>query len=146
MFSLCDLVLVTVLPFFHSRVLGSPFAGTFSSYLLIAHNLAEFLFLAHATAVSKSSSPTRQTRLMILAVLFLTFLITLSTLVRTSPHAFLIFIMPIAVLSAAGVSYLQSPVFAVASIFGPRAVQAVMAGQAAVSVVVNGVQLVGAAL
>jgi hypothetical protein len=83
---------------------------------------------------------------MILAILFLTFLITLSTLVRTSPHAFLIFIMPIAVLSAAGVSYLQSPVFAVASIFGPRAVQAVMAGQAAVSVVVNLVQLVGAAL
>jgi hypothetical protein len=54
MFSLCDLVLVTVLPFFHSRVLGSPFAGTFSSYLLIVHNFSEFLFLAHATVVSKS--------------------------------------------------------------------------------------------
>jgi solute carrier family 29 (equilibrative nucleoside transporter), member 1/2/3 len=54
--------------------------------------------------------------------------------------------MIVGVLSAAGVSYLQSPVFAIASIFGPSTVQAVMAGKAAVAVMVNLVQLVGAAI
>ncbi|KIL65073.1 hypothetical protein M378DRAFT_10965 [Amanita muscaria Koide BX008] len=87
------------------------------------------------------SSPTRQTHLSILTLLFLTCLTTLSAVVRTTPGTFLTFIMLVAVLSAAGVSYFQTPVFAVASIFGPRAVQAVMAGQAAVGVVVNMVHL-----
>jgi len=54
--------------------------------------------------------------------------------------------MLVAVLSAAGVSYLQTPVFVVASIFGPKAVQAVMVGQAAPGVVVNLVHLGSAAI
>ena len=43
-------------------------------------------------------------------------------------------------------SYLQSSVIAVASLFGPGAVQAVMSGQAAVAVAVSTVQLVSAAV
>ena len=156
-------MLATVIPFFQFRVLGSPFAGAFSSYLYIAHNSSAFIFLAHATAVSKSvswflvtrapllscsiqSSPTRQTRLTIRALLLLAFLSTLGTLVPTTPNLFFTLIILVAVLSAVCVSYLQPPVFAVASIFGPREIQAVMAGQAAVGVVVNLVQFVSAAI
>ena len=43
-------------------------------------------------------------------------------------------------------SYLQSSVVAVASLFGPEAVQAVMSGQAAVAVAVSTVQLLSAAV
>jgi equilibrative nucleoside transporter 1/2/3 len=41
-------------------------------------------------------------------------------------------------------SYLQASVIAVASLFGPIAVQAVMSGQAAVAVVVSGIQVLSA--
>lgn len=43
-------------------------------------------------------------------------------------------------------AYLQTSVIAVASLFGPPAVQAMMAGQAAVAVAVSGVQVISAAV
>lgn len=151
-------MLVTVFPFLQSRLLGSPFSSSFGSYLFIAHNLSGFMSLGHATAISRfvgvshlwivddsdlfhQTSPTHQTRLSILALLTITFLTTFSTLVRTDPNTFFTFIILVSISTAAFVSYFQSAVFAVASIFGPKAIQAVMTGQAAVAVVVNLVQL-----
>lgn len=43
-------------------------------------------------------------------------------------------------------SYLQTSVVAVASLFGPQALQSMMSGQAAVAVVVSGVQVMSSAL
>jgi equilibrative nucleoside transporter 1/2/3 len=48
------IVLITALPFFLSRLSGSPFQETFSSYLSITFLSADFIFLAHATATSKT--------------------------------------------------------------------------------------------
>jgi equilibrative nucleoside transporter 1/2/3 len=48
-------------------------------------------------------------------------------------------------LQATAGAYLQTSVIAVASLFGPAAVQAMMSGQAAVAVVVSGVQVLSAA-
>jgi len=48
------------------------------------------------------------------------------------------------ILQASVGSYLQPAVIALASLFGPTAVQAVMAGQGAVGVVVSGVQVLSA--
>ena len=47
---------------------------------------------------------------------------------------------------AAAGSYLQTAIVAVASLFGPSAMQSMMAGQAAVAVVVSGVQVIAAAV
>jgi len=49
-------------------------------------------------------------------------------------------------LQATAGAYLQTSVVAVASLFGPAAVQAMMSGQAAVAVVVSGVQVLSAAM
>jgi solute carrier family 29 (equilibrative nucleoside transporter), member 1/2/3 len=48
-------------------------------------------------------------------------------------------------LQAIAGAYLQTSVVAIASLFGPAAVQAMMSGQAAVAVVVSGVQVLSAA-
>ena len=47
-------VLITAMPFFVSRLSGSRFQGTFSSYLSIAYIVTEFIFTAYAMAISKS--------------------------------------------------------------------------------------------
>lgn len=46
-------VLITATPFFLSRLIGSDLRSSFSSYLSITFTLANFAFLAHATATSQ---------------------------------------------------------------------------------------------
>jgi hypothetical protein len=60
------------------------------------------------------------------------------------PRLFFCFILLNAAAQSAAGSYLQTAVVAVASLFGPAAMQAVMAGQAVVAVAVSGVQVVSA--
>lgn len=51
-----------------------------------------------------------------------------------------------AIAQAAVGSYLQTSIIAVASLFGPSALQAMMSGQAAVGVAVSGVQVISSAI
>lgn len=57
---------------------------------------------------------------------------------------FFTFVLLNGIAQAALGSYLQTSVIAVASLFGPTAVQAMMSGQAAVAVAVSGVQVLSA--
>ena len=76
----------------------------------------------------------------------LTFMLTLSTYFHPSPGVFFAFIMLNGVTQAAAGSYLQTSVIAVASLFGPIALQSMMSGQAAIAVAVSGVEVIGAAV
>jgi equilibrative nucleoside transporter 1/2/3 len=68
----------------------------------------------------------------------------ITTFIHASPGFFFPFILVNGILQAAVGAYLQPAVIAIASLFGPAAVQAIMAGQGAVGVVVSGVQMLSA--
>ncbi|KAF9076571.1 nucleoside transporter-domain-containing protein [Rhodocollybia butyracea] len=136
--------LITAIPYFLSRLDGSSVQSTFTSYLSITFTAANFLFLAHATATAKQMIPSRQTMISLLGLAALNFLLTLSTLITLSPSIFFAFVLLNGIVQAAFGSYLQNSVIAVASLFGPAAVQPMLSGQAAVAVVVSAVQVLSA--
>ncbi|KAI5122120.1 hypothetical protein M0805_000768 [Coniferiporia weirii] len=138
-------VLITATPYFLLRLAGTPLESTFSSYLSITFTIANFVFLAHATITSKQSSPSRRTFVSTLCLAALVGFLTLSTAVSSSPRIFFAFVLLNAIAQAAAGSYLQTAVIAIASQFGPLAMQATMSGQAFVGVVVSSVQLLSAA-
>ncbi|KAJ7638488.1 nucleoside transporter-domain-containing protein [Roridomyces roridus] len=137
-------VMITATPFFLARLQGSSLKLAFSSYLSCAFTLSNFVFLARATITSKQSSPSRRVLVTTLALSVLTFLLTISTLVHTSPGVFFAFVLLDGVSQAALGAYLQTAIIVIASLFGPMAVQSVMSGQAAVAVAVSGVQVLSA--
>ncbi|KAG6875395.1 hypothetical protein C0992_004014 [Termitomyces sp. T32_za158] len=139
-------VMITATPYFLSRLNGSPLKRVFSSYLSVTFTAANFLFLAHATAVSKRTSPSRQIRRCIVWLSILCFLLTISTYVRLPAGVFMALTLFIGAAQSALGSYLQTSVVAVASLFGPQAMQSMMSGQAAVAVAVSGVQVMSSAL
>lgn len=68
-----------------------------------------------------------------------------STFIVPSSGVFTVFVLFNGAAQATAGAYLQTSVIAVASLFGPPAVQAMMSGQAAVAVAVSGVQVLSAA-
>ena len=74
----------------------------------------------------------------------LTFTLTLSTYVHPLPGLFFAFVLLNGIAQAAAGSYLQTSVIAVASLFGPTAIQAIMSGQAAIGVAVSAVEVLSA--
>ncbi|TFK29245.1 hypothetical protein FA15DRAFT_610293 [Coprinopsis marcescibilis] len=138
-------VIITAMPFFLSRLSGSSFKSSFSSYATTTFTVSNFIFLAHATFTSKHTKPSERTRSTIGCILFLNVLLTLSTFFTPSPGLFAIFVLLNGAAQAAAGGYLQTSAIAVASLFGPAAVQAMIAGQAAVAVVISGVQVVSSA-
>ncbi|KAJ4472135.1 nucleoside transporter-domain-containing protein [Lentinula aciculospora] len=137
--------LITAIPYFLSRLAGSSLQSTFSSYLSITFTLSNFLCLAHATATSKQTPPSRRTITSLAGLTILTLLLTLSTFLSLSPGFFFTFVLLNGIAQASFGSYLQNSAITVASLFGPAAVQAMLAGQAAVAVVVSAVQVASAA-
>ncbi|KAG6866489.1 hypothetical protein C0991_003033 [Blastosporella zonata] len=125
---------------------GSPLRAVFSSYQSVTFTASNFIFLAHATAVSKRRSPSRQIRQTLLWLSALCLLLTFSTYVSIPAGIFFTLTLFVGAAQAALGSYLQTSVVAVASLYGPQALQAMMSGQAAVAVVVSSVQLLSSAL
>ncbi|RPD66694.1 hypothetical protein L226DRAFT_549482 [Lentinus tigrinus ALCF2SS1-7] len=136
--------LITATPYFQSRVAGTSLKSVFSSYLSTTFTAANFLFLAHATVTAKKASNTRRVLVSLAALAVLSFMLTTSTYTHPAAGGFFAFVLLNAVGQAAAGSYLQTAVVAVASLFGPSAMQAVMSGQAAVAVVISGVQVLSA--
>lgn len=93
------------------------------------------------SVTGKSRPPNHVT---ILTLSFLSLLLTLSTFTHLPTPLFVSFILLNGILQAAAGSYLQTAVVAVASLFGPATMQAVMGGQAAVAVAVSTVQVLSA--
>ncbi|TRM68483.1 nucleoside transporter-domain-containing protein [Schizophyllum amplum] len=131
--------IITATPYFLSRLEGSPLQRTFSSYLSTSFTASNFVFLAFATVRSKQIFVT------LIGLSVLSALLSISTFIRAPPGAFFAFVILNGVVQAAFGSFLQSSVIAVASLFGPPAVQALMSGQAAVAVAISIVQVISAA-
>ncbi|KAG5654678.1 hypothetical protein H0H81_009927 [Sphagnurus paluster] len=93
-----------------------------------------------------STSPSRQSRACILWLSLLNLLLTTSTFFHVSPGLFVAFVLFNGAAQAALGAYLQTSITAVASLFGPPAIQAMMSGQAAVAVAVSGVQVLSSSL
>lgn len=91
-------------------------------------------------------TPSVTTHSSIVWLLVLNALLTLTTFFTPSPGMFFAFILFNGAAQATVGAYLQTSIIAVASLFGPAAVQAMMSGQAAVAVAVSGVQVVSAAI
>lgn len=72
-------------------------------------------------------------------------MLTMSTYFHPPPTLFFTFVLLNGIAQATAGSYLQTAVVAVASLFGHTAMQSVMTGQAAVGVVVSGLQVLSAA-
>ncbi|PCH41327.1 hypothetical protein WOLCODRAFT_162995 [Wolfiporia cocos MD-104 SS10] len=138
-------VMITATPYFLSRLDGSPFRSSFSSYMSTTFTIVNFGVLAHATATSKQSLHAYRVRSSLMVLACLTALLTVSTWIHVSPGLFVAFVLITAVGQAAAGSYLQTAVIAVASLFGHSAMQAAMSGQAAVGVAISGVQVLSAA-
>ncbi|KAI0347455.1 hypothetical protein BDW22DRAFT_1368089 [Trametopsis cervina] len=137
--------LITATPYFLARLTGSVLKSTFSSYLSTTFTVANFGFLAHATSTSQQSTSSRRILLAISWLTLLTFTLTLSTYIHTSAGVFFAFVIINGICQAAAGSYLQTAAIAVASLFGPTAIQAVMTGQAAIAIAVSGVEVLSAA-
>ncbi|KAI0363552.1 hypothetical protein BV20DRAFT_1047586 [Pilatotrama ljubarskyi] len=138
-------VMITATPYFLSRLEGTSLKGTFSSYLSVTFTIANFGFLAHATATAKKASNTRRSLFSLGFLAVLCLMLTASTYIHPAPEGFFVLVLLNAVGQATAGSYLQTAVVAVASLFGPAAMQAVMSGQAAVAVAISGVQVLSAA-
>ncbi|KAI0698630.1 nucleoside transporter-domain-containing protein [Cytidiella melzeri] len=137
--------LITATPYFLARLEGSSLRSTFSSYLSTTFTVANFGFLAHATSTSQQSTSSRRILLSISWLTLLTFTLTVSTYIHTPAGIFFAFVLGNGIAQAAAGSYLQTAVIAVASLFGPTAIQAVMTGQAAIAIAVSGVEVLSAA-
>jgi equilibrative nucleoside transporter 1/2/3 len=100
--------------------------------------------LIYTTATAATSSKTYRIRAssVILAMLFL--VLTLSTMSGASGTSYFTLIMGIDACLALAASVLNTTVVALAALFGPGAMQACFAGQAAVGVIVSAVQFLGA--
>jgi len=120
--------------------------STFSSYLTTSYTASNFIFLAHATTTVKTISPSSQIRSCLIWLTILNSSLTLSTYFVPSSSIFFAFVIFNGVAQAAAGGYLQTSIIAVGSLFGPPAIQSIMAGQAAVAVSVSGVQVISSAV
>ena len=90
------------------------------------------------------SNYSRQIRLSLLALTALVFILALSTFLSMPPALFFTLVILNGVCQSSAGAYLQSAVVALASLFGPQAMQPVMSGQAAVGVLVSLIQVLSA--
>lgn len=139
-------VLIAATSFFLSRLVGSPLRATFASYMTTSSNLFNLLALAHATATSKQSSPSRRVFWSAASVALIIVLLFFSTFGSYQPSTFFLFAILCAISLAICASYLSTATFAGASLFGAPYMQSMISGQAAIAVVVSVVQVVSSAL
>jgi len=133
--------ITTAIPYFLSRLGGSRLQSTFSSYLSITFTLTNFIFMAHAAVVTQQGKSSRTIRRSLVMITLLNLALTCSTFFTLPPILFFLFVILNGMLQASAGSYLQSSVIAVASLFGPLAIQPVMYGYAAVGVLVSLIQV-----
>lgn len=139
-------VLITATSFFLSRLVGSPLRATFASYLTTTSTLFNVFALAHATATSKQSSPSRRVFWSAASVTLIIVLLFFSTFGYYQPSTFFFFAILCAISLAICVSYLSTATYAGASLFGAPYMQSMISGQAAIAVVVSVVQVITSAL
>ncbi|KAF8138672.1 nucleoside transporter-domain-containing protein [Boletus edulis] len=127
--------LINATSFFLSRMAGSGFYPTFSSYMSTAYyDTYNFMLL--------QSSPSRRIFVTIIVMILLVTSLCFSTFIRGTPLSFLSFALFSAATLAAASGYQCTAVYAGAALLGAPYLQTVISGQAAVAVAVSVVQVV----
>ncbi|KAF8450333.1 nucleoside transporter-domain-containing protein [Boletus edulis BED1] len=134
--------LINATSFFLSRMAGSGFYPTFSSYMSTAYTLANLVFQSYSTITSKQSSPSRRIFVTIIVMILLVTSLCFSTFIRGTPLGFFSFALFSAATLAAASGYQCTAVYAGAALLGAPYLQTVISGQAAVAVAVSVVQVV----
>ncbi|KAG8907507.1 hypothetical protein FRB99_003880 [Tulasnella sp. 403] len=128
--------MITTMPYFLARLDGSSLKSPFPSYLSLTFSLLGFLGLAHAAASTKQANSSLRIRRSALILIAALFLLSMSPFIPSNATPFFLFVLVNAAVQATCGAYFQSAVVALASLFGPYAIQAVFSGQAAVGVLV----------
>jgi len=123
----------------------APISESHSSYLSSTFTLVSSVAFARATMTAKTADSCSRVRRAILWLMFLLCLLALSPFLDMSPSTFFAFVLLNAALQGTAGAYFQTAVVALASLFGPFAIQAIFAGQAAVGVLVSLLQFITAA-
>ncbi|KAG8913236.1 hypothetical protein FRC01_004654, partial [Tulasnella sp. 417] len=134
------------MPYFLARLEGSSFQSAFPSYLSSIFNLAGFAALSYATATAKQANTSKRIRPSLTVLIASLLTLTVSPFTSWSPGTFFAFVLLNATIQASFGAYFQAALVRLASLFGPYAIQAFFAGQAAVGVAVSAVQFIAAAL
>lgn len=131
---------------FGSRLLDSPFEGSFASWTALAFTLANVVFLARATWTHDMSASTLRIFVSISTIIAAIVVLCLTTRIPDmEPIVFFGLLMAMTILASAGASFLQNAVVALSSLFGPWYLQGILSGQGAVGAVVALVQMISAA-
>ncbi|KAF7980928.1 hypothetical protein HWV62_36143 [Athelia sp. TMB] len=136
--------LITATPYFLSRLAGSSYQSTFASYLSTSFTAVSFLVFIYTTSTSSQTSPAKRIYVASLTLAFLTFMLAMTTFMHTSRSFFVSFVLANSILQATANAYFQPAAIALASLFGPIAVQTVMSGQGAIGVIVSLIQVLSA--
>ncbi|KAG8888481.1 hypothetical protein FRB98_007610 [Tulasnella sp. 332] len=138
--------LITAIPYFLSRLEGSNLKGTFPSYFSATYTLVSSIAFAHATLTAKQADASSRFRRSNIWLMGLLLVLAASPFVPAAPSTFFGFTLLNGMVQAGAGAYFQTAVVALASMFGPFAIQAVFAGQAAVGVFVSLLQYITAAV
>ncbi|KAG9313824.1 nucleoside transporter-domain-containing protein [Chiua virens] len=138
--------LTNSMSFFLSRVAGSPYYPTISSYLASVYTLGKLFFQFYCTLTSRKSSASRRIFASMSVTVVLVALLFTSTFIRGTAASFVAFSLLVAAAMAVTNSYLTTAVMAGAAILGPEFLKMTLAGQSAIAVVVSVVQLASAVI
>ncbi|KAN0081526.1 Nucleoside transporter domain containing protein [Tylopilus felleus] len=130
--------------FFLSRLAGSSFYTTYSSYSSSAYTCTKLVWQFYCTVTSKQSSASRRISGSLTGMIFVVTLLCLSTFIPTTPSTFFVFALVAAAALGLAASYHCTAVYAGAALFGAPFLRAVLSGQAAIAVVVSAVQVASA--
>lgn len=137
--------IITAMPFFLSRLEKSHLQPVFASYLVASMQLVRLPALVHATYTVKQVPKTTRIRTAGTSLVVLLALLYASTLTSgLNPWVFFSFAIINGTLQSCINSYFQTALVAIASWFGPLAIQSMFSGQAAVAVIISLLQLLSA--
>ncbi|CAE6404465.1 unnamed protein product [Rhizoctonia solani] len=136
--------MITAMPYFLTRLGGSPYASSFASWFSVTWTFMSLISLACATWTAQEVIPAARIVLpLALNALLITFL-AITPRLSITPGAFFAIILTNGALQATSGAWFQTSVVALASVFGPDAIAAYMAGGALVAVGVSLLKLVTA--
>ncbi|OCF38777.1 hypothetical protein I317_07433 [Kwoniella heveanensis CBS 569] len=122
----------------------SAIRGTLASYLSTAYCFGNLFFLGLAQRSVGKTSPSKRLHyallLLLATALILTFPLLPLVLPRLSPAALFPALIAMTITLSLSTAYLQSAVFALASLWGSNEMIAVMSGQGGIAVLVSGIQ------
>ncbi|KDQ17251.1 hypothetical protein BOTBODRAFT_156022 [Botryobasidium botryosum FD-172 SS1] len=134
--------LFTASPYLLTRLEGWRLQPAFVSYLMLASCVSEVMVLAVASWTTTKLNASHRIRTSILVFTITLPILAISPTFTFPPPLFAFLVVVIAVAQSAARAYLEVAVVVHASVYGPFAIQACMAGQSTSGLLINTVQYI----